>query len=711
MVRLVPLLQAKQPGLGFAVLTAATLSLAVSGVARGNPVSSGVLVDPPLSRYDRQEAKRRAVLRRVVRSRAALVNVTADITPATPELTWLGKKALPAFEWGLTNNTNAVVRQRLASVLHSFADPHSLQSLLVAARDWEQSVRVEVVHALGAIGSLKAESKLLELYRDPNESEFVRAEALRALGKIGSRKALGVVMKLLRDDKAGYVMQSAALDALWHLRFVVRGSVLRSGLSLALRKGFPAGLSVFAAGAAALLRERGLRSILEKRLAGGPLMVQNAAAYALGEIGDPRAIPALRRRLPTVRSTRLLNNILFALAKLKDGKRIALIESLLGSRQATIRLNVAFVAGDLKDPRLVPSLVKAASDSSRAVQVSAIQALAKIGDPRGLAVLDRAVGRGPADLSLMALKTLYRLHPRRYDQVLTSRYLRSPNGSTRCEAASILAQKGNRTALPVLFRCGKQFGFSWLKKRLRAYPAWTWEGFAVASAARAAMSGWGMAPMVSTFRGLHLEPGHLQVLRSLLPVTWKQAWTRMGLLQILGLQRDRKASPEIWRVARTRHIPTRYRAWFALANIGYRQGWQRLVSALTQAAPSMKRSLSFLLASLTNAGARKAVRGALTRVLQGHGVFTRLAAASALLAYEPSKGLPILLQGLVDRRQSVRAAAAFYLTRRSRRRFLSDLRKAEVAERDAVKRAAVRRIANRLDPHVFVPGLVRALPF
>ncbi len=681
------------------------------GGAAANPEQQGAFIDPPLSRYQTITAKRRAVLKDVLRRKSALVNVTADITPSTPELTWLGKRALPALEWGLTNNTNAEVRQRLVSVLWDFADPQSLKSLMVAARDWNQLVRSYAVQALGAVGSFKAEKLLLHMAKDRNEDESIRATALESLGRMGSRRSVGLILRILRAKKTSYALRWMALRALWHLRFVIPESSLRVGLAYALGKDQSQDFALFAAGAAAMLRIRSLRGALEHRLFSGPLSVQNAAAYALGEIGDKRAIAALRRRLPTVRSTRLLNNILFALAKLQDRKRIGLIESLLQSRQATIRLNVAFVAGDLKDKRLVPALMKAVGDSSRSVQVSAVQALAKIGDPSSVDVLDRAASRGPVDVSLMALKTLYHLNPNRYEGVLVGRYLRDRRSWVRCDAAAILAQRGRRVALPVLLRCTDSRTFRWLKKRLRAYPAWTWEGYVVASAVHAVMGGGRLGGLVETLGGLALKPGHLQVLRSLVPLTWTSPGLRSGLVRLLGMQQDRKASPEFWRVAKTRHVPTRYRAWFALGNLGYRQGWERLLTALTQAAPSVKRSLFNLLSSFSNKDARRAVASGLRKALQGHGISTTLAAAAALLAYDPPKGLSILVGGLTDRRQEVRAEAAFYLTRARAKGLLAALRKAEQAERSPMRRAAVRGIANRIDPHVFVPRLVRNLPF
>ncbi len=96
-------------------------------------------------------------------------------------------------------------------------------------------------------------------------------------------------------------------------------------------------LNTFAAAASAELRDTSpaVRKALGKRLRLPNTNVRNLAVYALGEIEHKGSTGALRKRLNSARSARLLNNIAFALRKIGDTRVMALLGGLLAHRLAS----------------------------------------------------------------------------------------------------------------------------------------------------------------------------------------------------------------------------------------------------------------------------------------------------------------------------------------------------------------------------------------
>ncbi|MCD6497119.1 MAG: HEAT repeat domain-containing protein [Deltaproteobacteria bacterium] len=690
-------------------LMSALAAMGLHQTAHAAPRGWQPLVDPPMSKIQK---KRYQVLRRVVRDRNALVNVQAGLVPATPDLTYLGKKALPALEWALTNNTNGSIRQRVAQVLLANADYHSHSALLAATKDWAASVRTIAIKALATMGGPGTEQALTRVMKDKNESAWVRAAAIRGLGRISAKGAFVPLMSMFLNRKKPYRLRRASLYGLWDMRLVLPARSLRRILIEALNEKNPSSFSQFAAAAASTLKDRSpdLRAALVRRLNGSQSYVTNVVAYALGEIGDPKAIGALHKRLSTVRSTRLLNNVIFALGKLKDPALVSLLTGLLHRRQAIIRLNAAFVMGDLKDRRFLPALLKAVSDPSRAVQASALQALAKIGDKQAIPALERAAQSKSIALQLMAYTALNTMTKGRYSDRIVAKFLHRPQTYLRCAGALLLAKQGDSRALVPLMRCrGAYVNDARLVRALSKYPNWRKVGFLMAATTHRLMSSW-RAPS-ALLRGLSRIPltnGQRRVIRSIAPTLWAKRHARRSIIQFLGQQQDRPATPLFWRTLQSRNVPTRYAAAYALANLGYRQGSSRLTVALTQAAPRVKRTLAHLLRRIKNPKSSASIHRAVKSALSGHGTFTTLAAAYVLTAWEPATGVKVLANHLKDHRQSVRAEAAYYLTRKSLRPYRKQIEALLRQERQPMLRSMLQRVVQlNYKGNVFNPRFVQ----
>ncbi|MGB3082799.1 MAG: HEAT repeat domain-containing protein [Candidatus Omnitrophota bacterium] len=129
---------------------------------------------------------------------------------------------------------------------------------------------------------------------------------------------------------------------------------------------------------------------LVKALGDNAWIVRYHAARVLGKIKDPRAVPALIKALRD-NSSRVRENAAEALGEIKDPRTVPALAKALGDRSWLIREKAAYALGEIGDPMAVPALIKALKDSNVGVRENAAEALGKIGDPRAIEQLTRAL--------------------------------------------------------------------------------------------------------------------------------------------------------------------------------------------------------------------------------------------------------------------------------------------------------------------------------
>lgn len=212
---------------------------------------------------------------------------------------------------GLTALQRAIERQRTRltssdsnerrdaiTQLGAMKRPDSSRAALAGLKDPEASVRAAAVHAVAAMPSDEAAQAIVPLLKD--KSEFVRQEAAYALGKTRSRIAVSPLVESLRTDKKAGVRGAATVA----LGFI--GDHSASGVLADVLAGKAVGPKgkrekdefVLRSAACSLgqLREATAVPVLVKTLTDekAPADVRREAAQALGLIGDPSSVSALR---------------------------------------------------------------------------------------------------------------------------------------------------------------------------------------------------------------------------------------------------------------------------------------------------------------------------------------------------------------------------------------------------------------------------------
>lgn len=667
-------------------------------------------VDVPL----RGNAKKRyEILTKIPKNPDVLVNVRLEHLPSTHDMTLLGKVALPALEKGLTHNTNPSVRNRIAVVLTEMADHQTLDALQAAMKDWNLSIRMQAMNALAAVGSLNSKPVLEKVLNDPEERKYTKALAIRALGRIGAASVAPRLLGYLSDKKENYSMRMASLTALWDLRVKTPRKLLRRGLLVALDSEM-SNAKIFAAAATAELRDkdRKIRRALLKNTRDPNNEVRNVSVYALGEIGDDSAVQALRERLPAARSGRLLNNIAFALHKLKDPQVLSSLGKLLKHRQAVIRLNAAFVLGDTGEKKAVPMLLTALNDGNDSVRASTVAALGKLEDERAVPALERIARSSNLSLKLEALKSLNKIKNGAYNDRFAKEFLNSKNYNLRKTAALELARFGDARSIDVLLSClgHRMCSPHEVAKNLKKIKSWRSASAAVTAYSLRAGS-WGERSLLNTITEQKLRKGHVSILRNFLPIIWHRKGSRIALTRTLGKLRDKASRPAYWSMLSSRDQIQVINGAQALANDGYDRGTNILLTNLTQGAPSTKRTIAHLMKSIENKKSLSKIQKEISSALSGHGMLTRAAAAFVMTEWNAEKGLDILVKLLESNSRRVRNEAGYYLTHSSMREHVDLLKKKLAKTNNDVTEGALNRILMTITPARFKPKLWQRLPF
>lgn len=648
------------------VFLAALLPAAVAGV-QATRVAAGFAQDDGANETMRA---RRRLLNAVPRDPAVLINVPFRDMPSSPELVNLGKRSTAALERCLADNVEADARARCAIVLQALGDKRALPTLQAALEDWDATVRLRVVKALGAMPDKSSVAPLIRLFERKDEDLAVRSEIVRALGSISDKRVVALLRKELqnRAGDGGGDLRAAAFDALWLHRHLMDRNTLIGDVAKSLASDDQQ-LVLSATFAASELRATKLTAALIPLMESANPEIANKAIYALGRIGDKTATKALLARLPDVRESRMLNNLAFALERLDKNAFYAEIAKTIEHKQAVIRLNSAFVLGDVTHEEGLPLLRKALSDASDFVRTSAVAAIGKLaldGATRDAALAALEPLTNDANLSLReaAIYAVHALSPGGRTDLLHDRLFRGLDPQKQRpairRAAVALGRAGDARVRDYLVNCAFAHlcDMSEVGPILTKTPRDADTGRVLFAWARGDHR---MTPLVATLR----PAGATSLAMSSLRESWgsPDAYEATEAMKLLGGLGDTSAVELLDRRTGTELRSARIVALVAAGRLGHGPAAGRLAMELDDVAaeslPEVSRALGLVVEPTFRAG----LNPLLEERTRGADTNLAIAAAAVRLTWEPEAGFFRFLDALASTSSFERELAARYLAK------------------------------------------------
>jgi HEAT repeat protein len=377
---------------------------------------------------------------------------------------------------------------------------------------------------------------------------------------------------------------------------------------------------------------------------------RKAAAEALGETGNPRAIPALLMALDDsewfVREAAVE-----ALRHMGDPQVVPALLGALGNSDPYVREVAAEALGQTGDLQAVSALLLALEDSESGVRRAAAQALGQIDDPQAVPPLLEALQDGDSNVREAAAQALGQIDdPQAVPPLLEA--LQDGNSNVREAAAQALGQIDDPQAIPVLLRA---LGSPYVDVRQAAAKALRLMGEpqAVPVLLRALENGdsyvrWAAAEALGQIGDPQAVSALLQTLRD------SSDWVRRAAVEALGQIGDPQAVPALLWALGGSDWGVRLAVAEALGQMGGPQVVPALLRALGDSDPDMRRAAAQALGQI---GDPQAVPDLLRAVGDGDWSVRR-AAAQALGQTDDPQAIPALLRALKDRDLDVRRAAS-----------------------------------------------------
>ena len=131
---------------------------------------------------------------------------------------------------------------------------------------------------------------------------------------------------------------------------------------------------------------------LSDRLTDEHADVRDRSAWALGEIEDAAAVPALVRALQSDRDRRVRATAAWALGEIEDASAVNGLVSVLKDPDVALRKKAAWALGEIEDSSAIPELIQALGDDADVgVRREAAWALGEIEDRAAVAALVSAL--------------------------------------------------------------------------------------------------------------------------------------------------------------------------------------------------------------------------------------------------------------------------------------------------------------------------------
>jgi len=280
-----------------------------------------------------------------------------------------GRDQLPVLA-DATSDPDTGVRLAAVAALRKLQQRGGTDVLLAKLSDANPHVRAATVRLLGDMGDKALAPKILPLLRD--ESSYVRSATAEALGRLGDRSAVQPLIAMLtgegvvnRNDSGGGLVISATNDFF---------KVLAEKSGPEMKKQTMEALGVLRA-------QEAVDPIAKFGLTDADPIIRAVAAYALGKIGDERAVLPLQNTvkpyydvMATMPEQDNSPTIKIGSNALPDTERIRI------ENEARVRATVAWALGQIvvNDSSAETILRAAANDQNSLVRDAAQEAISKI---------------------------------------------------------------------------------------------------------------------------------------------------------------------------------------------------------------------------------------------------------------------------------------------------------------------------------------------
>ena len=273
-----------------------------------------------------------------------------------------------------------------------------------------EPVRNLTARNLGITKEKKAINALIEALKDPTPE--VRMNAAFSLGEFHALEAVEPLIELLKDENGEVV--SSTITALGMLK----DPRATEPLCEVIKRD---DVSITPAGDSTTHYE-------------GSLSIHQEAVFALGEIGDPRAVDTLLDKLA---DKEIGYSAASSLGRIKGEYVFGKLIKLLDSKNPTTRTNAVVVYEYIQDPAAVPILIKMLNDQVPEVRREAANALGHFKEPEEIAQTEQplinALGDSKVEVQVAAAGSLGSIESKKAIPLLAK--LIQSKDPTLCEAA------------------------------------------------------------------------------------------------------------------------------------------------------------------------------------------------------------------------------------------------------------------------------------
>ena len=305
-------------------------------------------------------------------------------------------------------------------LIAALADERARERELVSSwdRSQHQQIREQLVIALKRIGDARAIEPMIEVVE--NEAWEIKRHAIEFLGTMQDRRAVRPLVTLLRfwgQIGKGWPPEWEAPPLLMESLKAMGEAVLETSVQMLQDK------------------DPSLRK---------------AAARALGELGDSRAVTPLITALGDEGNHEVWEAVAVSLRRLKDPRAVEPLVAALKHEDTKIRQWAAAVLGDLEDRRALGPLVAAIGSEDSELRERAAVSLVKLKDPRAVEPLIAALKYETTEIRECAAIVLGHLEDRRAVEPLIALIEEEDNSAVRACIARALASLADSRATRTL---------------------------------------------------------------------------------------------------------------------------------------------------------------------------------------------------------------------------------------------------------------------